>query len=174
MQKQLSYLTALLCALLFFASCTKSSSTPAPSYASGQGKITGAGSASFTITGAASVFAKTVDTILVQANIDPSSNVSKQFIMGIAAKTPGTYNFVNAAANPTATFTSGAIAIYTYETVNGAGTVTAHEFATGSGTVVINSISATGVSGTYTANMSDINNNGDAPVTISGSFSGSF
>lgn len=175
MKKQLLSFAILIFAVALFSSCSKSnSSTPAANYPSGQGKITGTGNTSFTITGTASLFSRTVDTIVVKADIDPSPNVGKQFILGVVAKAPGTYNFINAVANPFASATSGAIAFYTYETVNAAGTIIAHEFVTSSGTVVITSVSATGVTGTYNATLGDFNNNNDAPINISGSFTGSF
>jgi hypothetical protein len=175
MKKQFLPLSVLLIAVMLSLSCSKSnSSTPAPVYTSGQGKITGTGAATFSVTGTATLFTKVVDSIVLKATIDPSANVGKQFIMAIVAKGTGTFNFNNFAGNPNTNYTSGALAIYAYETVNSSGTIIAHEFAPGSGSVTITSFSATGVEGTYTANLSDFNNNGDAPITISGSFSGSF
>jgi hypothetical protein len=172
MKKQFLILSALLVSSFLFINCSKSNdSTPAPSYTPGQGKITATGDATFSVTGSASYFYKKADTIYFKATVGSSD---KQFLVGMVAKGTGTVNFNNSVGNLQTTYTSGAVAIYIYTTINSAGTIIAHEFEPGTGAVNITYLSATGVEGTYSGTLKDNNNNGDAPINISGTFSGNF
>jgi hypothetical protein len=178
MKKQLRYIAAVFTMISLFTACSKKDDdkTPVPTYPSTQGVVTGTGSATFNTSGTNSVFTKVADTVMITALIDQTTpNGNKRFILAFQTPTLGTHNFDDLYDHITDNnyyATSGAIHIYF--DINSAGTIIAHQFAVKSGTYTITSLSSTGIAGTYHAVMHDYNNNGDAPETISGSFSGSF
>jgi hypothetical protein len=173
MKKHIVYAIAVLLSVTFLSACAKKdSSTPAPTYPSTQGVISGTGGATFSTSGTSSSFTRNVDTVIVKATIDAANG--KFFSMGFIAPTVGTFNFDDAydhILDPNYQFKG--VALYFYETTQN-GTLYSHEFAVKSGSYTITYASSTGITGTYTATLDDFNNNGDAPVTVSGSFSGNF
>lgn len=173
MKRIFCYSLTILITATTFSACKKDS-TPVVNYTSGQGKITGSGGASFSVENTGALFIKVADTITLQAKIDPSANVGKTFILGMVVKNTGTVTFNNLNANPTANYTSGALAVYTYESTNSVGTIIAHEYFVKSGSVNVTAISSSNIAGTYNATLGDANNNGDPDITINGTFEGNF
>lgn len=178
MKKIFSFAFAIAFIITALTACSKSNDAPAvptTNYASGQGVVKGSGAASFDLKGSAALFSKRADTIQVVAIIDSSASINaKSFRFAMVAKGTGTVNFDNFAANTSANFTSGGVALYLYETVNGSGTIIAHLYASQSGTINISSFSSTQITGTYSVTMADINNNNDPVITVTGSFAGNF
>ena len=173
MKRILCYALTIIVTATTFSACKKDS-TPAIIYASGQGNITGTGGATFNVSNAATIFSKTADTLVMQANISQATNAAKNFVLGMVVKSTGTVSFNNFAGNINGDFTSGAVAYYTYVTTNSGGTIIAHEYFVKSGSVNVTSFSGSHAQGTYTGTFADVNNNGDPDITINGSFDGNF
>ena len=176
MKKNLIYAVTLIAATALFAACSKkSSTTPAPTtYKSGQGVISGTGGAVFSTSGTHATFQKIGDTIKISALID-TTVTGKYCILAFQSPAVGTFNFGDLAdhyTDPAYQYTS--VGEYYYYVNGTSGSMILHGYGSKTGTYTIKSVSATAIDGTYTMTVNDINSNGDAPLTISGSFTGNF
>ncbi len=97
MKKITSYFLTATLIILAFTGCSKNDSEPAPTYAAGQGNVTGTGGLTFNISGTSTSFLRQITSgldvvAIAAAGID--GNTSKFVALGFSnISTTGTYPF---------------------------------------------------------------------------------
>lgn len=171
MKKLSSYLIASIVMMLAFTGCSKNDSEPAPTYAAGQGNITGTGGLTFNVSGTSTAFTRQVTygiDVVAMVGIGIGGSTSKIVTLGFAnISTAGTYPFTVGNGS-----SSSQVAIMSYTPDTNTNTEYSTEYTTVSaGSITITAISATTIKGTYTAKLTNLSG---ATISVSGTFEGKF